>query len=230
MADPLSARYADVRARIAAACRRAGRPEDAVRLVAATKDVDADRIRRLAALGARRFGESYVQEWSAKRGCLADAPELEWHFIGRIQRNKARVIADAALVHSVPDAQVAAALDRAVEQTGRALPVLLQVNLAAEVTKGGVAPDALPELLARVRELSSLRVRGLMTIPPPAAPEDARAFFRRLRDLRDGQARAEELVELSMGMSADFEVAIEEGATLVRVGTAIFGPRHKEAA
>ena len=229
MADPLSERYASVRARIAAACEHAGRAADSVRLVAVTKDVDAGRVRALAALGARSFGENYVQEWTAKRDRLGDLADVEWHFIGRIQRNKARLVATAALVHSVADPAIGAALDREAERSGRPLPILVQVNVGGEATKGGVAPQALPEALALLRQLSSLRVHGLMTVPPPVAPEQARPYFRALRELRDRQVRAQELVELSMGMSADFEVAIEEGATLVRVGTAIFGPR-KEAA
>lgn len=229
IADPLTERYAAVRARIAAACRRAGRDEDSVRLVAVSKDVDASRVRALAALGACRFGENYVQEWIAKRAQLADLDGVEWHFIGRIQRNKAPAVATASLVHSVADREIGAALDREAARAGHPLPVLVQVNVGGEATKGGVAPPTLPDLLVSLRQLAFLRVRGLMTVPPPVDPERARPFFRALRELRDRQARADELVELSMGMSSDFEVAIEEGATLVRVGTAIFGPR-KEAA
>ena len=193
-----------------------------------TKDVDAPRIRAVIAAGGRRFGENYVQEWQAKRADLADAGDVEWHFIGRIQRNKARAVAGAALVHSVDGHEIGAALAREALRAGAPLAVLVQVNVAGETSKGGVAPEALPALLARLRDLEGLHVRGLMTIPPAVDAEDARRYFRALRALRDRQADADELPELSMGMSGDFEVAIEEGATLVRIGTAIFGPR-KEA-
>ena len=196
--------------------------------MAVSKGVAAERIRELAALGVTRFGENYVQEWTAKREQLADVA-IEWHFIGRPQRNKARLIAAAALVHSVADARIAAALAAEARRDDVVVSVLVQVNVAGEATKGGVAPDALPPLLAELRSISALRVRGLMTMPPPVAAEQARPFFRALRELRDRDADAGDLIELSMGMSGDYEVAIEEGATLVRVGTALFGPRGEKA-
>lgn len=225
MADSLKGRLAAVEERIAAACRRAGRDRSEVRLLGVSKSVPASLVREAAAAGLVRFGENYVQEWLAKRDALADAGRLEWHFIGRIQRNKAAAIAEAALVHSVGDMRVAAALDAAGARRHAPVRALIQVNLGDERTKGGVAPAALAAVLEETRRLAWLRVEGLMTIPPPFEPEETRALFRQLRELRDRQSRAEELRELSMGMSADFEVAIEEGATLVRVGTAIFGPR-----
>jgi pyridoxal phosphate enzyme (YggS family) len=231
VSDSLSARYTVVRDRIAAACARAGRDPDEVRLVAVSKGVAAERVAELAALGVTRFGENYVQEWTAKRERLADLPAIEWHFIGRPQRNKARLIATAALVHSVADARIAAALAADAQREDATVSVLVQVNVAGEATKGGVAPGALPALLVELRRMSGLRVRGLMTMPPVAEPERVRPFFRALRELRDRHAGADagELVELSMGMSGDYEVAIEEGATLVRVGTALFGPRGEKA-
>jgi pyridoxal phosphate enzyme (YggS family) len=241
VADPLTARYQAVCDRIAAACRRAGRAVDDVRLVAVTKGMPAEIIRAAAALGMRRFGENYIQESRAKRAHLTDLADIEWHFIGRIQRNKAAASADFALVHSLADERVAAVLDREGRRRAAAAPaggyggrcpapvrVLVQVNLAGEATKEGVPPAALPMLLAALRRLAWVRVEGLMTIPPPRLPEEVRPIFAALRELRDRQEAATELRELSMGMSADFEAAIEEGATLVRIGTAIFGPR-KEA-
>jgi pyridoxal phosphate enzyme (YggS family) len=229
MAPALIARLASVETRVAAACRRAGRARADVKLVGVTKSVDADVVR--AAVGARiaRFGENYVQEWVAKRDALADlASTIEWHFIGRIQRNKAATIADAALVHSLADPRVGAALATVGARRGRPVRALVQVNLDAEPTKAGVAPDALPEVLRALRALEGLTIDGLMTIPAPLDPDAMRACFRRLRELRDGQDDAARLPELSMGMSEDFEIAIEEGATLIRVGTAIFGPRTRK--
>jgi PLP dependent protein len=229
MADSLKHRLIAVEARIAAACQRAGRRRSEVRLVAVSKGMPASLIREVAAAGVRLCGENYVQEWIAKRDQLADLRDIEWHFVGRIQRNKAAAIAEAALVHSVGDARAAAALDAAGARRRAAVRALVQVNLAGEETKGGVAPAALAGILAEIARLEWLRVEGLMTIPPPLSAEEARGLFRELRRLRDRQATAAELRELSMGMSADFEVAIEEGATLVRVGTAIFGPRKGQA-
>jgi pyridoxal phosphate enzyme (YggS family) len=229
MADPLSDRLAAVEERIAAACRRAGRARDDVRLVGVTKGMPAAVVREAIAAGLTRFGENYVQEWTAKRDALIDAPGIEWHFIGRIQRNKAAAVATAALVHSVDDPRVGAALDAAAARRRVPLRVLVQVNLRAEDTKGGVTPSSLAAMLDELRRLAWLRVEGLMTIPPPLSPAEMRPLFRELRVLRDRQRDAADLRELSMGMSADFEVAIEEGATLVRIGTAVFGSRKGTA-
>jgi len=225
MADSLTTRLAVVEARIAAACRRVGRARSDVRLVGATKGMAAAVVRDAVAAGLSCFGENYVQEWTAKRDALADVTTIEWHFIGRIQRNKAAAVAEACFVHSLADLRVAAALAAVGARRGDPVHALVQVNLEGEETKGGVAPAALPEFLAAIGAHQGLCVEGLMTIPPPLEPEAMRGRFRALRELRDRQADAARLRELSMGMSADFEVAIEEGATLVRVGTAIFGPR-----
>lgn len=228
MARALSASLAAVEARIAAACARAGRPRSDVRLVGVTKGMEASVVRAAVAAGLSSFGENYVQEWSAKRAALGDLPSIEWHFIGRIQRNKAAAISEAALVHSVADRRVAAALAKVAESRSRAVHVLLQVNLDGEASKDGIAPEALADFLSEVRGHAWLRVDGLMVIPPPLDPESARARFRALRELRERHGGAAELPELSMGMSGDFETAIEEGATLVRVGTAIFGARPRK--
>lgn len=226
MADTLSARFAEVEARVGAACQRVGRKRAEVTLVGVTKGVDADGLRAAMAAGLTTFGENYVQEWIAKRDALgAHGGAIAWHFIGRIQRNKAAAIAEATLVHSLADLRVARALSAVGSQRARAVRALVQVNLEHEATKGGVAPDALPDFLGVLRAFEGLRVEGLMAIPPPRAPDAMRTCFRTLRELRDRQPDASCLRELSMGMSADFETAIEEGATLIRVGTAIFGPR-----
>ncbi|HEY2387915.1 MAG TPA: YggS family pyridoxal phosphate-dependent enzyme [Candidatus Binatia bacterium] len=219
--------WEDVRARVDAACQRAGRAPGSVAIVAVSKGVEAERVRAVVAAGARDLGENYVQEWQAKRDALVDLP-IAWHFIGRIQRNKAATVAGCALAHSVADERVARALAAAAGQHGGRLRVLLQVNLAGEASKAGLAPAELPRVLAAVRTLAALRVEGLMAIPPLLAPETARPLFAALRELRDRQEDAASLPHLSMGMSGDFEVAIEEGATLVRVGTAIFGPRPQK--
>jgi pyridoxal phosphate enzyme (YggS family) len=225
MADTLNGRLAAVEARIVAACERSGRARSAVQLVGVTKGMEAAVVREAVAAGLSCFGENYVQEWVSKRAALAELTTIEWHFIGRVQRNKAAAVAEARLVHSLADLRVAAALEAAGARREAPVCALVQVNLEGEVTKGGVAPAALPEFLAALHGREWLRVEGLMAIPPPLDPGAMRGRFRALRELRDRQAEAARLRELSMGMSADFEVAIEEGATLVRVGTAIFGPR-----
>jgi pyridoxal phosphate enzyme (YggS family) len=228
MAIALSTAWAAVRTRVAAAAVRAGREPSEVAVVAASKGVGAEVLRAAAALGIRRFGENYVQEWQAKRAALAEAGALEWHFIGRVQRNKAAALAGCALVHSIADPRVAAILDREGRSGEAPVRVLVQVNLAGESTKAGIAAAALPRVLDDLRARPGLEVVGLMTMPPAGGPEDARPFFRALRELRDRQVAPDTLPQLSMGMSGDFEAAIEEGATLVRIGTALFGPR-KEA-
>ncbi len=225
----IAARLAAIEERVAAACLRAGRARADVTLVGVSKGMEADVVRAAAGAGLATFGENYVQEWLAKRAALADlAPVIAWHFIGRIQRNKTATIAEATLVHSLADLRVASVLATVGARRGRPVRALVQVNLDGEATKGGVAPDALADTLAALRPLDGLVVEGLMAIPPPLPPDAVRATFRRLRELRDRQADAQSLRELSMGMSGDFEVAIEEGATLIRVGTAIFGPRTRK--
>jgi pyridoxal phosphate enzyme (YggS family) len=206
----LAERIADVRARVArAAAGRAGT------LVAVTKKHPPETIRAAHAAGLAVFGENYVQELAAKQAALADLP-LARHFNGHLQRNKAKDVAGrVALIHGVDGLALAEAIDR---RAASPQDVLVEVNLGGEATKSGVAPDALPALLDQIAPLARVRCRGLMAIPPPGA---GRPHFRRLAAL----ARAHGLPELSMGMSDDFEEAIEEGATIVRVGTALFGPR-----
>jgi len=221
---------ARVKARMEQAARRAGRDPSDVRLVAASKMVDSARIRAAIASGVEILGENYLQEARQKIGQLG-AHAVEWHCIGALQRNKVRYIFDLfSTVHAVDRLELADEINRRGERLGRHMSVLLEVNLGGESTKSGFTPQALMEQVEQFAPMSHLQVCGLMTIPPPApSPEAARPFFQELRDLRDRLTQRGiaglALHELSMGMTADFEVAIEEGATLVRVGTAIFGPR-----
>jgi PLP dependent protein len=203
---------------VARACARAGRSPDDVLLIAVSKTMDVERVRLAIAAGVAALGENRVQE--AKEKIEALGRPVPWHLIGSLQTNKAR---DAARlfdwIHSVDRLELARELSRRAE---RVLNILLQVNLGDEPQKGGVAPAELKRLHELVAALPNLKVRGLMAIPPATLqPEQARPFFRQLRELREQLG----LEHCSMGMSADFEVAIEEGATMVRVGTAIFGPR-----
>jgi pyridoxal phosphate enzyme (YggS family) len=210
-----------VEAAIARACARAGRAPADVLLVAVSKTVDVERIRAAVAAGVPALGENRVQEARDKVAALGHP--VPWHLIGHLQTNKARdAVRCFDVIQSLDREELARELDRRARAEGRTLDVLVQVNVGGEPQKGGVAPEALKPLLDAVAGLSALRVRGLMAIPPAAPrPEDARPWFQRLRALREAAG----LEHLSMGMSADFEVAIEEGATIVRVGTAIFGPR-----
>lgn len=225
-----------VRERIERACARAGRSSSEVTLVAVSKTHPAEAVREAYAAGQRVFGENYVQELSEKSAALADLEGLRWHFIGHLQRNKVKDVARVGaligaerspsrsgatvVIETVDSARLAIEIDK--RAAASKVPVLLQVNVAGEAQKSGCTPDELETLVRAVRELEHLELRGLMTVPPLGeAPEASRPHFARLRALAERHG----LGELSMGMSADLEVAIEEGATLVRVGTAIFGAR-----
>lgn len=206
---------------VARACARAGRSSDHVLLIAVSKTMDAERVRLAVAAGVAALGENRVQE--AREKIEAVGRPVPWHLIGSLQTNKAK---DAVRlfdwIHSVDRLELAQELSRRAHGAERTVSVLLQVNVGDEPQKGGVAPAEVKRLCDAVGGLPGLRVRGLMAIPPATpTPEDTRPHFRALRRLRDGLG----LEHLSMGMSADYEVAIEEGATMVRVGTAIFGPR-----
>ena len=218
-------RLAIVRARIGAAAYKAGRDASSIRLVLASKTQSSDAIRAAWDAGARDFGENYVQEAIAKRAELADLTDIRWHLIGHLQTNKAKTAAGAfALIHSVDSIRLAEALARA--QPSPQVHALIEVNLGAESSKTGVAPDRVAAILDAATE--KIEIDGLMTIPPPArSAEAARPWFARLREMRDLLATQSSyaLSELSMGMTDDFEVAIEEGATIVRVGRAVFGER-----
>ena len=219
-----------VRTRMRQAAKRAGRDPMSVRLVAAGKTVDTARIRAAIAAGVTILGENYLQETRQKLGQIGRA-DVEWHLIGPLQRNKVRYVFDLFdMMHSLDRLELAEEINRRAERLGRRLPVLLEVNVGGEASKSGWTPAGLLHDIRQLANLPHIKVRGLMTIPPPTPqPQEARPFFRQLRQLRDRLAQegydGMTFDELSMGMTADYEVAIEEGATLVRVGTAIFGPR-----
>jgi pyridoxal phosphate enzyme (YggS family) len=224
---------AGVRERIAAAARRSGRSPDDVVLMAVSKTFSAERIREAYAAGLRVFGENRVQEFAEKANALRDLAGAEWHLIGHLQSNKAAKAAELfSAVDSLDSARLADKLNAAAEKAGKTLPVLLEINVGGEEAKSGVAPgsEELEEILRQAAGWANLRIRGLMTVPPYTEdPEGVRAYFRRLREIR-GEITARRLPavamdELSMGMSHDFEVGIEEGATCVRVGSTIFGER-----
>jgi len=227
----IARRVAAVREQIARAAARAGRAPDDITLVAVSKTQPPDAVREAFAAGLRHFGENKVQEAEGKIAALEDlrAAGLRWHMIGHVQSNKGRRAAELFdAVDSVDDVTLAKRLERGAEQARRQLPVLIQVDLGKEATKFGLDEAHLFPTLEQLRGSKAVHVEGLMVLPPLADdPEEARPYFRRLRELLE-QARGQGLVRgrtLSMGMSHDFEVAIQEGATQVRVGTAIFGER-----
>ncbi|HTO91517.1 MAG TPA: YggS family pyridoxal phosphate-dependent enzyme [Candidatus Sulfotelmatobacter sp.] len=226
----LRGRLNEIRSRISRAAARAGRSPGDVILIAVTKTVPPATVAEAIALGLTDLGENRVQEAEAKIRLLGST--VRWHLIGHLQRNKAgKAVELFERVHSVDDVELAVTLDRRAAAARRRLPVLIEVNVSGEPSKFGVAPEGLEELVGRVASMPSLSLDGLMTVGAPVArPEDAREGFERLRWLRD---RASErtgvaLPHLSMGMSGDFEVAIESGSTMVRLGTALFGPRDAE--
>ncbi len=221
---------AEVRYRISSACRRCGRKDADVLLVAVTKTFGADVVRSALESGQRDFGENYARELQIKRNELAGA-DVRWHFIGHLQTNKVRFIAEFVhLIHTVDSERVAGEIQRQAERSGRSVDVLLEVHTTDEATKTGVAPAKVIELAKSVSRLDRINLVGLMTMGPFADdPNESRPSFRQLSDLRnridrEGIDRVA-MRHLSMGMTHDFEVAIEEGATIVRIGTAIFGRR-----
>lgn len=220
-------RLARLRTRVdAAIARRGGGPP--VRLIAVSKRQPAEAVAAAWAAGQRDFGENYAQEFAHKRQAL-QGDDIRWHFIGALQSNKVKTVLGSTLLHAVDRPSVLQALQRRAAAAGVVQAVLVQVNLAAEPGKAGIAVAQLPALLDAFAETDAVQCRGLMLIPPLATPEASRPLFAGLRALaREHRARPRRnvaMAELSMGMSADFEVAIAEGATLVRVGTAAFGPR-----
>lgn len=230
IASSIAERWREVRTRVDVACERAGRPPGDVTIVAVSKTHPAEAVREAAAAGATDFGENYAQELAAKRAELAGDIErglpIRWHYIGRLQRNKAKLVAGhVTLVHAVDSVELATELGR---RAGATQPVLLAVNAAGEETKGGVTAEQAVALARAIAVVPNVRLDGLMTMPPPADdPEASRPYFEALRALRDrleGEL-GQPLPVLSMGMSGDFEVAIACGATHVRIGTAIFGAR-----
>ena len=218
----LSERLEKVERRIETALRRVGRTRSEITLVAVTKKFSADVIREAYAQGLRCFGENYVQEFEAKCPHLVDLTGAEYHLIGHLQSNKARPAAELfQVIETVDSEKLAGRLD----QTGRTLEVMIEVKLSHEGTKAGAAPETLSPLIDAIRSCANLRLTGLMTMPPWSDdPEVTRPYFRRLAEL----ARKHGLPKLSMGMSHDLEAAIEEGATHIRIGTALFGPRRRD--
>ncbi len=219
--DDIKANLERVRERVARAAERAGRRPDDVLLIGVSKTVDVDRIRQALAAGLGALGENRVQEAKTKVETLGHP--VPWHLIGHLQTNKARDAVELFdVVHSIDRGELAREVERRAQARSRVVDVLVEVNVGGETSKGGVAADGLGALLDVLGGFAHLRVRGLMAIPPAVErAEDARRWFRALRELAERHG----VKELSMGMSADFEVAIEEGATMVRVGTAIFGAR-----
>ncbi|MCS7090920.1 MAG: YggS family pyridoxal phosphate-dependent enzyme [Verrucomicrobiota bacterium] len=223
----IRANLATVQARIVAACARSGRKPTEVTVVAVSKTHPPAVVRAAAACGLRVFGENRVQEARAK---IPECPgALRWHLIGHLQTNKVRdAVALFEMIQSVDSLRLAEEIQRRAEQAGRRVPVLLEVNVAGEASKFGYAPERLLAELPDLNALPRLEIQGLMTVPPWAAdPERVRPWFRQLRDLRTAceDRLGAPLPHLSMGMSGDFEIAIEEGATMVRLGTILFGPR-----
>lgn len=220
---------AGIRERMAAACARVGRDPGGVTLLAVSKGMPPEVIAEAAAAGLTLFGENKVQE--ARTKILLCPGRLRWHFIGHLQSNKCRdAVACFEMIEGVDSVALAEELQKWADKSARTLPVLLEVNLAGESTKFGFKPDAVLDALGPINVLPRLEIHGLMTIAPWAQdPEKVRPIFRKLRELKEAceQRLGAPLPHLSMGMSGDFEVAIEEGATLVRIGTALFGPRPR---
>lgn len=235
----IAERLERLRQRIRDAALRAGRGEDEIRLLAVSKTQPPDAVREAYLAGQREFGENYVQELAKKRSELADLSDIRWHMIGHLQRNKVRLLGELAMLHSVDSVALARELGkrRALAQAGRedgsgrfegTLPVLVEVNVGHEPQKSGCLPEHAADVASAVEAEPALSLSGLMTVPPPTeTPEGARPYFEALRRLRDELGGAARLPELSMGMSFDLEQAILSGATIVRVGTLIFGERER---
>ena len=227
----IRARLADVRERIARAAARAGRDPSYIKLIAVSKTFPASIVEAVAAQGQIDFGENKVQEAEGKRAAMRDLP-IVWHLIGHLQSNKAKKAATTFdYIHSIDTPDLVRRIDAAASTAGRRVTLLVQVDLAGESTKFGAGEEELQPIFHAASECRAVRMAGLMIIPPAVDDaEDARAWFKKLRQVRERLIAAgiapEQLGELSMGMSHDFEVAVEEGATMVRVGTAIFGNRE----
>ena len=233
----ISSNIADVRERIARAAARVHRRPEEITLMAVSKTVEPDRIRKAYEAGLRVFGENRVQEFAGKSDLLVELKDAEWHLIGHLQSNKAgKAVQLFAAIDSVDSLRLAEKLNQAAQQSGKTLSVLIEIKIGAEESKSGIPLDSpeLEHILQAAARLDHVQIRGLMTVPPYTDnPQNARDYFRCLRDLRDQISRRNlprvQMDVLSVGMSHDFEVAIEEGSTCVRVGTAIFGSRPKPA-
>ena len=232
MAEEIRERLARVRDRVARAAEGAGRSAEDITLIAVSKTFDSTTVQKAIDAGARELGENRVQEALAKVGRVHG--DVRWHLIGHLQSNKARQTVETFdMIHTVDSSELAERLDRIAGELGRNPSVLVQVDLAHEATKSGAGETELPSIIETLDSSSHLTFQGLMTLPPFFdSPELTRPYFRRLREILEGLNRSRSyerrLTELSMGMSHDFEVAIEEGATMVRVGTAIFGSRENQ--
>lgn len=229
----ISENLKSIRTRIDRACNRAGRDPSSVTLVAVTKTFPADVMSIAVRAGLQDFGENYVQELLEKRALLTNEP-IRWHFIGHLQTNKVKYIADwITLIQAVDTLGLVKEIDKRAERARRVIDCLVEVNTTVESSKFGLVPGDVPEFVQSAKECAHIRIAGLMTIGPFLPdPEGSRPMFRRLRQLRDelgalGQTNVR-MEHLSMGMTGDFEVAIEEGATIIRLGTALFGPRAKK--
>lgn len=227
MSESMRDRLAAVRRRVEAAARRAGRASETVLVVAVSKTWPADVCREAIEAGAEVLGENRAQEFRDKYAVLKG--QAVWHFVGHLQTNKVRnVVGAAELIHSVDRYGLAEAIDKRARSLGIAQDVLVEINVSGESSKSGIEPERAEELIGRIEALTGVTVRGLMTMPPLTSdPEDSRAYFKELAAMRDSIAEEHpEVRHLSMGMTRDFEVAIEAGATMVRIGEAIFGPRR----
>jgi pyridoxal phosphate enzyme (YggS family) len=227
----LESNIKNINNRIKEAAERVGRDPDDIKLVAVTKRVEPERIKQALTLGFNRFGENYAQEFRDKSKILENETEnaIKWHFIGQLQKNKVKyIIGKVELIHSLDSLSVAREINKRAGNMDIKVPVLIEVDTGGEESKGGIAPAQLKGFLTELNALSSIEVCGLMTMPPYFNNvEMARTYFNRLREIRDDLLpNYPRLKELSMGMSGDFEVAIEEGATIIRVGSAIFGERN----
>lgn len=228
----MSARLTAQKQRILESARLAGREASQVKLLAVSKKMPASRVEAAYELGQRDFGENYAQELAQKAEALAHLREIRWHMIGHLQSNKAKLLVPfVANVSSVDSIKLAEELSKQAVKARPAergdLEVLIEVNIGGEVQKSGVEPHAVPELVQAIGELERLKLKGFLCIPPDTPdPEGARPYFRKLRELREAWGGSTEFPELSMGMSRDLEVAVSEGATWVRIGTAIFGERR----
>jgi len=233
--DDLSTKIQATRDRIRRAAERAGRDPQSVRLVAATKYVEAPRVLDAIRVGLTICGENRWQEARAKMQAVGERGDVEWHFIGRLQRRKLKwLVGRFNLIHSVESLEQAEEIQRRAHERHTSQAILLEVNVGGEESKGGFPPDALPSAVSQIDTFPSVCVQGLMTVPPwNPDPEVTRPYFQRLKQLAELISglplQRVRMRELSMGMSNDFEVAVEEGATLVRVGTALFGPRREPA-
>jgi pyridoxal phosphate enzyme (YggS family) len=228
--DDIAKNISNVKKRIEEAALRSGRNPEDIRLVAVSKKISTEKIEAAISTGADIFGENYIQESQTKIEQLGK--KVAWHFIGHLQSNKAKLAVDLFdLIHSVDSLHLAERLSTEAAKNNRVIKILVQVNISGEETKHGINPEKITGLLGNMSALTHLHVCGLMTMPPWSQnPEDARPYFASLRQLRDNleseNLKDVSLDELSMGMSSDFEIAIEEGSTLVRVGTSIFGARQ----